>query len=164
MAIWDELKKDLIAAEGRETRVYRDSLGYPTCGIGHLLTDDELDKFPLGTDVSDEQIGIWYLADEKKIRDAIAEYFGNSWGLFPDVAKLAVANWLWQLGANAPSRWHRATEAIQNMDWATAADEFEYTNPRVKRLSEWYHQTPSRCRQEVDRLRAAAKEAAEEQK
>ena len=74
MSVWTELKNDLTAAEGRETRVYRDSLGYPTGGIGHRLIGDELDEFPLGTDVSDEQIDVWYLADEKAVRDSIAKY------------------------------------------------------------------------------------------
>ena len=155
MSIWDDLKQDLTLAEGRVERVYRDTEGNLTAGIGHLLTRADWKQYELHDKVSDEQINIWYLEDEKFVRDSIAKHFHN-WGLYPHIVKLAIGNWIFQLGPNAPLRWHRATAAIVAMDWETAADEFEYADPRVHRLSKWYLETPARCMQEVKRLRHAA--------
>ena len=36
----DALKADLIRDEGRKLRIYTDSVGKVSCGIGHNLTDD----------------------------------------------------------------------------------------------------------------------------
>ena len=158
MSVWDEFAKDIEAAEGRATRVYRDSLGYPTGGIGHRLVGDELEEFPLGEDVSDAQVEKWLDEDTQVVKDSISKYFLN-WDDYPHIAQLAVANWIFQLGADAPLQWTRATAAIVVQDWNTAADEFKYADPKVKRLSEWYRETPSRCHEQVERLRHAAKES-----
>ena len=53
----DQLRKDLEADEGCKYEIYLDHLGYPTFGIGHLITkqDEEFGE-PVGTPISEERV------------------------------------------------------------------------------------------------------------
>ena len=98
-----------------------------------------------------------YEADYRSTLKGIAKHFPD-FKDYPHLAQLAMLNWLWQIGPHAPAKFPRATEAIRNRDWARAADEWEYANTRTRRHSDWYNQTPHRCRQESQRLRIAAQQ------
>ena len=57
----EQLQKELAADEGCKLEIYLDHLGYPTVGIGHLITEnDELYGFEVGSEVSQEHV------DDKK--------------------------------------------------------------------------------------------------
>ena len=65
----DILRKEIEADEGCKYETYRCSEGYPTAGIGHLLTEwDEEYSEPIGTAVSEEQVQKWF---EKDVQTAI---------------------------------------------------------------------------------------------
>ena len=50
-----QLKKEIIADEGMVKHIYEDHLGYPTFGVGHLITEKDPEwKKSLGTEVSEE--------------------------------------------------------------------------------------------------------------
>ena len=52
-----ELMKELMLDEGYKQEVYLDHLGYPTFGVGHLITkNDEEHGKDVGTPVSKERI------------------------------------------------------------------------------------------------------------
>ena len=52
----DQLREQLTFDEGKVNEIYKDHLGYPTFGIGHLVleTDPEFGQ-PVGTPVSEER-------------------------------------------------------------------------------------------------------------
>ena len=52
-----KLREQLAIDEGVKYEVYKDHLGYPTFGIGHLVVegDEEMGK-PVGTPVSEERV------------------------------------------------------------------------------------------------------------
>jgi len=53
----DKLMKELIMDEGYKYEIYLDHLGYPTMGVGHLITaKDEEHGQEVGTPVSEERI------------------------------------------------------------------------------------------------------------
>ena len=56
----EELKEHIAeeGVEGLKYEIYRCSEGYPTAGIGHLITEWDNDYFdkPIGTKVSKEQV------------------------------------------------------------------------------------------------------------
>jgi len=53
----DKLMKELIMDEGYKYEIYLDHLGYPTLGVGHLITEkDEEHGKEVGTVVHDERI------------------------------------------------------------------------------------------------------------
>lgn len=66
--------------EGRENKVYEDVAGYPTIGIGHLLTHEELQSgkilirdqpFRYASGLQDEQIDALFLQDSATAQQAI---------------------------------------------------------------------------------------------
>ena len=62
--------KDLIKQEeGFSSEVYSDAQGY-SAGYGHYLTDEELKKYPPGSEVPQDQIDAWFEADISKSYNA----------------------------------------------------------------------------------------------
>ena len=53
----EKLMKELIGDEGCKYEIYLDHLGYPTMGVGHLITekDEEYGKI-IGTPISEDRI------------------------------------------------------------------------------------------------------------
>jgi len=51
---YEDFKKHLIAREGYKTTVYRDSLGKPTVGVGHLVLPG--DNLQVGDKITDAQV------------------------------------------------------------------------------------------------------------
>ena len=53
----DQLRKELERDEGVKYEVYHDHLGYPTFGIGHLITDDDPEcGASVGTEVDNNRV------------------------------------------------------------------------------------------------------------
>ena len=61
----EELKEHIAQEEGLKYEIYRCSEGYPTAGIGHLITEWDEDYYgkPIGTEVSKEQVDSWFEKD-----------------------------------------------------------------------------------------------------
>lgn len=63
---------DLIKQrEGVEYRVYRDTKGIPTGGVGHVILPSERRDFPVGAGVSVSQVNVWLTTDLQRFEDAI---------------------------------------------------------------------------------------------
>lgn len=150
MTFFNHFKVDLEDAEGREYHIYKID-GILHGGIGHKLTKSELKQFNLGDPLTDEQIDTWFEHDFQIVMRGVAKYFDD----FNDYSlpvKLAIGNWLYQLGADAPLKFPRATAAIIARDWKNAADNWVYASTRTWRHSKWYRETRRRCEQEANRL------------
>ena len=53
----ERVQKQLEVDEGVVYEIYNDHLGYPTFGIGHLITKDDPEfEEPVGTPVSEERV------------------------------------------------------------------------------------------------------------
>ena len=60
----DKLQKELAEDEGCKYEIYNDHLGYATFGIGHLVTDSDLEYGQeIGTEVSKERVDECFKAD-----------------------------------------------------------------------------------------------------
>ena len=59
--------------EGVRKEVYLDPIGLPTGGVGHLLKGDEIQRFPVGTQLSDEQIDEWLRQDIREAEEAVEQ-------------------------------------------------------------------------------------------
>jgi lysozyme len=57
--------------EGRVLRVYKDSRGYPTCGVGHLVT--ARDNLKLGQRISAELCDQMFAADSARMEVAVSQ-------------------------------------------------------------------------------------------
>ena len=158
VSLFLDFKEDATAAEGRQMTVYWEPISAKLhAGIGHLLTTEDLKVYSRGDTLTDAVVDKWFDIDYRKVMMGVAKYFPD-FNEYPHLVKLALMNWIYQLGEDAPKKFPRATEAIHKQDWNTAADEWEYASVRTRRHSKWYRETSVRCRQEAERLRHAAKE------
>lgn len=143
------LKDELTQDEGKVLHVYRDSLGWLTCGIGHSVT--RRDGLWLGERISEQRCGHLYTQDAARAvsdcRLLLPDY-----DALPEEAQLVLANMSFNLG-NKLAGFVRFLAAIEHRDWRTAAAE--------GRDSLWHRQLPLRSERLMRRLEALA-EAEEE--
>ena len=132
-----KLREILEREEGIKHEVYLDHLGYPTCGIGHLIIPQDREHgCEVGTPVSKEDC--WELFD----------YFEY----LPDNIQLVCAAMAFQLGRSRLSGFKKFRAAISEGRWSDAADEMID--------SKWYRQTTARA----ERMIALVREVEEELK
>lgn len=142
----ERLRETLIRDEGVVYEIYEDPLGFPTFGVGHLITDrDEEWRLPVGTPVSDKRI--WETFDQD-VDIAISEckfLFGDhAWALFPGVVKEILVNMMFNLGRTKLSKFVKFCSHISHHRWEDAAVE--------GRDSLWYRQVTKRAERLMSRL------------
>ena len=148
-----QLQNEIADDEGIKYEIYRCSEGYPTGGIGHLITewDDEYYGKEIGTKISQEQVDAWFAKDiETTIKDCklLFSQFDN----LPEEIQHVLANMCFQLGRPRLSKFKNMIAAVEDLDWAKMADEMED--------SRWYRQTPNRAQRLITRVdRVYAKES-----
>lgn len=75
MRIINEAGRTLIKQfEGCRLKVYRDPVGLPTVGVGHLLTQSERKNWPVGTQLSQRQIDILLDHDLLQAESAVSRF------------------------------------------------------------------------------------------
>ena len=62
----EAFSEHILLREGRKPKSYYDTEEKMTGGIGHLLTPEEIIKYPENTIIPDEQTDAWFKADQKK--------------------------------------------------------------------------------------------------
>ena len=142
----DQLREQLTIDEGKVNEIYKDHLGYPTFGIGHLVleTDPEFGQ-EVGTPVSEERTIECFeqdvqsvLSDCKKLHDG--------WDGYPEEVKQVIANMMFNMGLTRLSKFKNHNAALQSGDWKEAAVE--------GRDSRWYKQVTNRAERLMSRLEA----------
>ena len=117
------LLEELMLDEGVIHEIYNDHLGYPTFGVGHLITEkDEEHGKPLGTPVSEERVAECLNAD---VDIVCAELDKNMewWRGLNDTRQRVMANMCFNLGYPRLSKFKKFLAAVQKEDWETAAVE-----------------------------------------
>jgi GH24 family phage-related lysozyme (muramidase) len=141
----DILKEELIVDEGIEYEIYKDHLGFPTFGIGHLITkrDPEYNQ-PIGTPVDEFRITDAFIEDvENAIDDAYVLY--NNFTDFPEEVQHIIINMLFNMGYTRLSKFKKMKKAVKAGNWQKAADEM-YD-------SVWATQVPNRANRLIERMR-----------
>lgn len=134
------LKKD----EGCEYQVYLDSLSKPTCGIGHLITNQDYEYgWPPGTPVSEARVNDLF---EKDVQVAIndAKWLHPDLEELPEDAQVTIISLAFQLGLPGYSAFKKHHAAIEARDWKEAAAQL--------RDSKLYRQTTNRTERHAKRL------------
>ena len=158
----NQLRKELERDEGCKYEIYLDHLGYPTFGIGHLITDDDpeskvwpsahgagavvgaMDKTSVGTEVSEERVKEAFNSDIETVLSGccrLYEYFDD----LPEEVQLIIANMMFNLGYTRLSKFKGMKRGVDARDWNAAADEM------VDSL--WYRQVTNRANRLVERMR-----------
>ena len=141
----DQLRKELERDEGCIYEIYLDHLGYPTFGIGHLITDDDPEcGAAIGTKVSDDRVKEAFSSDIETVLSDCERLYEDFRDL-PEEAQLIIANMMFNLGYTRFSKFKNMKRGVDARDWNAAADEM------VDSL--WYKQVANRANRLVKRMR-----------
>ena len=144
----------LLDREGFRDYVYEDSLGKLTAGVGHLLTAEEKEKYPEGSEIPEELIKSWYKKDTKKAKASALSQL-EELGELKDPRNLqaALESVNFQLGVNWRTKFPTAWEHMKSGNWDGAEQEIRFTEEDSGTQSDWNKQTPTRVRDFVEALR-----------
>ena len=140
----NKLQEQIMFEEGVKYEIYRCSEGYPTAGIGHLITEWDEDYFdkPVGTKVSKEQVAKWFEAD---LGVAIADMNQFTEGMNVDEnVRECVTEMAFQLGLPRLNKFKKFKQALLDGDIETAQAEMKD--------SLWYRQTTNRAERLIEKL------------
>ena len=145
-----QLRKELEVDEGVKYEIYKDHLGYPTFGIGHLVIDSDPEHGQeVGTPVSEDRV-IEAFDNDVQVVLADCERLYNDFNVLPEEVQLIIANMMFNMGRPRLSKFKGMKAGVDAQDWNKAADEMIDSN--------WYNQVPNRAGRLVKRMRALADE------
>lgn len=133
--VTQEVMDHLRSREGFRSRVYLDSLGYPTAGVGHLLKGREKTQYPVGSRVPSTVTDRWLREDSTGAYNAAkrqAAECNKNTQFF--VNGLTALNF--QLGTYWYRKFPNTYRKMKSQDWVGAA--------RGCAESRWFEQTPVR--------------------
>ena len=132
--LFEQLKVD----EGVKYEIYKDHLGYPTFGIGHLVTDkDPENGQPVGTKISKDRVKSAFDNDIKVAIKEAKTLYGSHFNSWPNEVQETVVNMVFNMGRPRLSGFKKFKAALIAEDWKTAAVEM--------RDSRWYRQVTNRA-------------------
>ena len=139
-----KLKTELETDEGCVYEIYKDHLGYPTFGIGHLVTavDPEF-ELQTGTMVSIDRVTEAFEQDIKITLDDCSEVFLD-FDKLPQEAQRIIANMMFNLGRTRFCKFKNMIKAINKNQWGKAASEMKD--------SLWYRQVTNRADRLIKRM------------
>jgi lysozyme len=141
----DKLREEIAEDEGCKYEVYLDHLGLPTCGIGHLIKEnDEEHGKAVGTVVEQERVKQLFSLDMAVTVDECKVLYPDFDDL-PEECQHIIANMMFNMGRPRLSKFKGMKAGVDARDWNKAADEMVD--------SRWYKQVTNRARRLVDRMR-----------
>ena len=140
----EELKEDIAKEEGLKYQIYRCSEGYPTAGIGHLITewDEEYYGMPIGTEVSKEQVDKWFEADLYVAINDMEKFTADM--QVDENVKECITHMVFQLGLPRLNIFKNFKQALIDGDIAKAQAEMKD--------SLWYRQTTNRAERLIEKM------------
>ena len=141
----EKLREQLEIDEGTVHEIYLDHLGYPTFGIGHLVTDTDPEYgADVGTKVDEARCIEAFNEDvESVIKDCKILY--SDFDDLPEEVQQIVANMMFNMGRPRLSKFKGMKRGVDAKDWNAAADEMVD--------SAWYRQVTNRANRLVERMR-----------
>ena len=141
----DQLRRELDEDEGCVYEIYLDHLGYPTFGIGHLVTKrDREHGWSVGTDVDEYRVHEVFEEDVQTVLSDCKKLYHNFYDL-PEEVQLIIANMMFNMGLTRLSKFKGMKRGVDDCDWQAAADEMVD--------SRWYRQVTNRAERLVKRMR-----------
>ena len=142
----EQLRKELERDEGVKYEVYLDHLGYPTFGIGHLITDDDPEcGATVGTKIDSDRVQEAFEADVESVLSDCERLYVQFEHL-PEEVQLIVANMMFNMGYTRLSKFKGMKRGVDSRNWEAAADEMVD--------SKWYEQVTRRADRLVVRMRS----------
>ena len=139
-----QLRKEIELDEGKINKIYKDHLGYPTFGIGHLIiTSDPEYGQAIGTSVSEDRVIEAFNNDICKVLSDCEKLYPDFYDL-PEEAQLIIANMMFNLGYTRLSKFKNMKAAVDARNWKLASLEMKD--------STWYNQVRNRADRLVKRM------------
>ena len=142
----DQLRETLKVDEGVKNEIYLDHLGLATCGIGHLITEDDPEHgLEVGTHIDDERVNELF---DQDVQVTLGEcrLLYNDFDDLPEEAQQIIANMMFNMGRPRLSRFHKMKQAVDGRDWIEAGNQMMD--------SRWYKQVTTRADRLVRRMQA----------
>lgn len=130
---WENFLDHLLEREGYRNTVYRDSLGKPTVGVGHLVLPE--DNLRVGDTISDERVRELLESDAQKAYKAAVEQ-ANELGINDSDFVIALGSVNYQLGTGWRNEFSRTWAHMEDGNYDQAIANIEN--------SLWSRQTPVR--------------------
>ena len=145
---FNKLLESVKKHEGYRNKVYLDTLGKRTVGVGHLCVEDFWEddkeyeeKFLMTILEHDLQTAI------KSAEDLINNCPSGGKANISDDAKILIIEMVFQLGGNGVSKFRKMWQALQQ-------DPPDYAEASVQMLdSRWAKQTPNRANEMADHMK-----------
>ena len=119
----EALREQLKIDEGVKYEIYKDHLGYPTFGIGHLITENDPEHGkPDGTEISEDRVNEIFETDVAKFVSEAKILFPDLDEL-PDVAQQVIVNMAYNMGRPRLSKFKNFIAGVNDRDWTRAAEE-----------------------------------------
>lgn len=146
MLVTQKVKDHFKREEGWRNKAYKDHLGYPTIGVGHLLVKSttQWEKYKDIT-WTDEQITEQLQKDIDKAVAAAKRIYKEQFDTFSHNVQLAIVDNIFQMGETGYSSFVNSIKLIKEQKWTQAADNM------LK--SKWASQTPLRAKRITDLIR-----------
>jgi len=148
--MYNHFLEHLELREGNEECVYLDSLGKPTCGVGHLLTEKERQVYQVNEEVSEEQRTVWLEQDAVKAWEAAAQQLQDL-GIEDPEFIIALGSVNFQLGTRWMDKFPSAYKALSSKDYDEAIKQVS-TGSGKDGQSRWKEQTPVRVNDFVEAI------------
>ena len=148
--MYNEFLQHLEHREGNVDHVYLDSLGKPTCGVGHLLTEQECRKYDVGERVSQRTRDNWLDQDAQKAWNAAAQQVQDLNIEKPEFI-VALGSVNFQLGTHWINKFPSAYKALRNKDYDEAIKQVS-TGAGKDGQSRWMEQTPVRVKDFIEAI------------
>lgn len=139
-----KIKKHTIKREGKVNRTYKDSLGKPTGGIGHLMSKSELKKYPVGTKIPEKQVNEWFEKDIAKAKESALKQ-AKEIGVTDNDFITILTSVNFQLGTKWNKKFPKAYKYLKQGEYEKAINEIEE--------SLWEKQTPTRTKDFVNAIK-----------
>lgn len=159
MDIFTMLKTD----EGIDLQLYKDTLGYYTIGIGHLVT--KVDSFStavltlnnaLGRStngvITSEEAATLFQSDVQKAKESLSEVgLGGLLNSLDPIRQAALINMSFQLGARGVANFKNSMALLASGNWEQAAVNLKQSN--------WFRQTTNRATRVIETFRTGTWDA-----
>ncbi len=121
-------KAEIKRHEGEVLKIYEDSLGYKTLGIGHLCQPEDPEyAWEVGTKVSQEVVDMYYEQDFEKHHQETIHVFGSEEDFenLPEPIQRVLVNMCFNLGGTRLSKFRNMLRACREHNWDEMARQME---------------------------------------
>ena len=149
------IKKDEGARRNKEGAhvAYKDSKGFMTGGVGHMLTDEEKEQYPKGTVIPDTVVKQWFDTDMAEADSELTSILEDKRVHVPDEVFSVLLNMTFNLGKEGLLEFEDMWAAVEVGDWQEVSKQM-LINGEGTGKSDWLKQVGNRAIRLSDRMAA----------